>query len=145
MNFISFGFMCFIIGVFLYFEMSATEMPGILLKFNFWINWIFIVWASYSVGRIVLDSIMLNSQGQMTSANLMSSMLLAIFHALPTLAISIFMLKEGFRQLKLMKDYISYIGLQHFPNSDDHFYFANIKFAKIYSQRQSNHLTIKFR
>lgn len=97
MNFISFGFMCFIIGVFLYFEISATEMPGILLKFNFWINWMFIVWASYSVGRILLDSFMLNSQGQMTSANLMSSMLLAVFHALPTLAISIFMLKEGFR------------------------------------------------
>ncbi|MCC7026533.1 MAG: hypothetical protein IT265_06235 [Saprospiraceae bacterium] len=97
MNFISFGFMCLFIGIFLYFEMSATAMSDILWKLNFWINWMFIVWASYSVGRIVLDSIILNSQGQMTSANLMSSMLLAVFHALPTLAISIFMLKEGFR------------------------------------------------
>ena len=44
-----------------------------------------------------------------------------------------------------MKDYITNIGMQHFLKSDDHFYFAHFKFAKIYTQRQSNHLTIKFR
>lgn len=29
-----------------------------------------------------------------------------------------------------MNDYISNIDSQHFPNSDDHFYFANFKFTK---------------
>ncbi|MCI1267369.1 MAG: hypothetical protein LKG19_12410 [Saprospiraceae bacterium] len=97
MNFFSFGFMCLMIGIFLFFELSASSMPDILWKLNFWISWIFIVWASYTAGRVIVDCLKLSGQGQMSSENVSSSILLSILHILPTLAISIFMLKEGFK------------------------------------------------
>ncbi len=89
-------YMCLYIGIFLYFQWIGAAMPDILPQLNMWVSYAFLLWGTYSAGRIIVDCIMLNSKGQMTAAHMRDGILLSLLHFLPTFLMSVFMLKEGF-------------------------------------------------
>ena len=96
MYFIQYTFMCLFIGTYLFFQWSNAPMPGFLHQANIWISWGFLLWGVFLAGRIIVDCIGLNAKKQMSAGNAWNGVLLAVLHFLPTLAISFFMLKEGF-------------------------------------------------
>lgn len=96
MYFIQYAFMCLFIGTYLFFQWSNTPMPGFLHQANIWVFWGFLLWGGFLAGRVIVDCILLNSKSQMSAGNAWNGVLLAVLHFLPTLAMSFFMLKEGF-------------------------------------------------
>lgn len=96
MYFFNYIFMCLYIGVYLYFQLTDTPLPAILSDANVWVSWGFLLWSGYLSGKIIVDCLMLNAKNQMTQANMWNGLLLAVLNFLPTLLISVFMLKEGF-------------------------------------------------
>lgn len=89
-------YMCLYIGIFLYFQWSERAMPGVLSQVNMIVSWAFILWGAFTVGRIIVDCLMLNSKGQMTAVNMRNGIVMSLMHFVPTLLMSVFMLKEGF-------------------------------------------------
>lgn len=96
MYFYNFIFMCLYIGVYLYYQLTETALPAFLHQANIWISWGFLLWGGYMAAKIIVDCLMLNAKGQMTPEHVRSGILLALLHFLPTLLMSVFMLKEGF-------------------------------------------------
>ena len=94
--FIQYAFMCFYIGTYLYFQLDNTPMPAILSNVNTWISWGFLLWGVFLAGRVIVDCVILSSKDQMSAENVRNGILLAVLHFLPTLGMSLFMLKEGF-------------------------------------------------
>ncbi len=89
-------YMCLYIGIFLYFQWMGAAMPDILPQLNMWVSYGFLLWGTYTAGRIIVDCILLNYKGQMTAVHTRNGIVLALMHFLPTFLMSVFMLKEGF-------------------------------------------------
>lgn len=90
-------YMCLYIGIFLYFQWVGRAMPDFLPQFNMIVSWGFLLWGTFTAGRIILDCLMLSSKGQMSAVHVRNGILLALMHFLPTVLMSVFMLKEGFK------------------------------------------------
>ena len=88
--------MSLFIGAYLYFQMTATPPPPLFFTATTWIFAAFLLWGIYTSGSIILDCVMLNTKGQMTSANAWNGVLLAVLNLVPTLGMSVFMLTQGF-------------------------------------------------
>lgn len=98
MYFINYGFMCLFIGLYLYFQLSNTPMPPYLNSARVWVSWGFLLWGGFEAGRVIVESLLLNAKGQMSSGNMYNGFLLAVLNFLPILLMSVFMLREGFAQ-----------------------------------------------
>ena len=96
MYFMQYGCMCLFIGAYLYFQMTATPPPPYFFTAATWIFGAFLLWGLFISGRIIVDCVQLNVQGQMTSENTRSGILLAVLNFLPTLGMSVFMMKHWF-------------------------------------------------
>lgn len=96
MYFIQYAFMCFYIGTYLYFQSSNAPMPPLLPNVNSWVSWGFLLWGGFLAGRVIVDCILLQAKGQMTAGNFRNGFLLAVLNFLPVLAMSVFMLRQGF-------------------------------------------------
>lgn len=96
MYFFNYIFMCLYIGVYLCFQLTDTPLPALLSDVNVWVSWGFLLWGGYLSCRVIVDCLMLNAKNQMTQANMWNGLLLAVLNFLPTLLMSVFMLKEGF-------------------------------------------------
>ena len=91
-----YAFMCLYIGAFLYFQLTGTPLPEFMHTLNVWVSWGFLLWGGYLSGRVVVDCLLLGAKNQMTPANVRNGILLALLKLVPTLLMSVFMLKEGF-------------------------------------------------
>lgn len=98
MYFLNYIFMCLYIGIYLFFHLSNTPFPDFLRQVNTYTCWAFLLWGGFMAGRVIVDCLMLSAQNQMTAENVRNGILLAILHFLPTLLMSVFMLKEGFAE-----------------------------------------------
>lgn len=96
MYFLNYIFMCVYIGIYLYFQVNDAVMPEALRQVNVWVSWGFILVALYFSGRVIVDCLMLSTKGEMSPENVRSGILLAVLQFLPTILMSVFMLKEGF-------------------------------------------------
>ncbi len=96
MYFIQYVCMCLFIGAYLYFQTTDTPPPPFFFSATTWIFGAFLLWGGYLSVRVIVDCILLSSKGQMTGANVRNGMLLAVLNFLPTLGMSVFMLKTGF-------------------------------------------------
>lgn len=96
MYFYQYAFLCLYICAFLYFQLTNAPLPGFMHHLNVWASWGFLLWGAYMSGRVVVDCIQLGVKNQMTPANVRSGILLALLNFLPTLLMSVFMLREGF-------------------------------------------------
>ena len=56
----------------------------------------FLLWAGYQSGKIIVDCIRSSFTGEMSAPNVRNGILMALLNFLPTLLMSVFMLKEGF-------------------------------------------------
>ncbi len=97
MYFFAYIYMCCYLAVYLYFQFANTPLPGFLSYLNAAVTWGFILWGGYESGKIIVDCVVTNAKGQMTQANMLSGILLAILVFIPTLLISLFMLLGGFK------------------------------------------------
>ncbi|MDQ3141339.1 MAG: hypothetical protein M3Q56_03725 [Bacteroidota bacterium] len=97
MNFITYAFMCLFIGVYLSCTLTNTPYPEFLSTIRFWVSWAFLIWSGYVAGKVILDCLVLSSKNQMSTSNVANGILLAVLNILPTVLISVFMLKEGFK------------------------------------------------
>ncbi len=98
MSYLNFLYMCLLIGVYLYFHVTGSPFPEFLRSANRWISWGFLLWGGFIAGRVIVDCISLGAQEQMSAANIRSGILLALLDYLPTLLMSVFMLREGFME-----------------------------------------------
>lgn len=89
-------FMCLYIGVYVFYQWAEMPMPAWLPKVNVGVNWGFLLWGIYSSGRIVVDCILSRFKNEMSPANTLNGILLAVLDFLPVLLMSGFMLREGF-------------------------------------------------
>lgn len=96
MYFFTYIFMCVYIGIYLYFQWIDAAMPDFLRQVNIWVNWGFLLLGGYLAGKVILDCVLLHSKAEMTTENMRNGILLSLLHFLPTLLISVFMLREGF-------------------------------------------------
>ncbi|MEO6038158.1 MAG: hypothetical protein ABIQ93_07070 [Saprospiraceae bacterium] len=96
MYFQQYACMCLFIGAYLYFQLTNTPLPAFFTTANTWIFWAFLAWGAFQSGRIIVDCAMLSSQGQMSAPNAWNGILLAVLSLLPTLGMSLFMIKAGF-------------------------------------------------
>lgn len=96
MYFLNYIFMCLIIGLYLFFQFSDSPFPDTLRQINTYVCWGFLLWGGFSSGRVIVDCISLSSQGQMSAENVRNGILMSILHFIPTLLMSVFLLKEGF-------------------------------------------------
>lgn len=97
MHFYNYIFMCLYIGVYIGYQLMNAPFPGFLRTLNIWVCWGFLLWGAYWAGKVILDCILLSMKNQMSSANAISGVMLAVLNFLPGLLISVFMLKEGFK------------------------------------------------
>jgi hypothetical protein len=91
-------YMCLFIGTYLYFYGTGAPFPEFLRSLNGWVCWAFLLWGGYQAGSVIVDCLVLSSKDQMTPSNARDGILLALISYLPTLMISIFMLREGFME-----------------------------------------------
>lgn len=98
MYFYQYIFMCLYVFGFLYFQVNALPIPEWMRQANTWVSFAFLLIGIFFSGRVIVDCIITNAKGQMTSVNMMRGILLATLNFLPTLLMSIFMLREGFVQ-----------------------------------------------
>lgn len=98
MYFYQYLFMCLYIGIYLFYHLSGSAMPGYLPQVNLVVSWGFLAYAVFVAGRIIVSCITLNAKGQMTGPNMRNGIMLALLHLLPFLLMSAFMLSEGFRE-----------------------------------------------
>lgn len=96
MYYINYAFLCLFVGVYVFFQMTETPVPAFWNTARVWISWGFLLWAGYSSGRIIVDCIVSNMKGEMSTGNALNGLLLAVLNMLPVFLMSIFMLKEGF-------------------------------------------------
>ncbi len=96
MYFLNYAYMCLVIGTYLYFQLTDTPIPDLFRQANTYACWAFLIWGGFLAGRIIVDCISMSAQGEMTAANVRNGIMLAILHFLPSLLMSIFLLKEGF-------------------------------------------------
>lgn len=89
-------YMCLYIGIFLYFNWIERPLPAFLPQANMIVSWGFLLWGIFIAGRIILDCIMLNSKGQMTAEHMRNGIIMSLMHFMPTLLMSVFLLREGF-------------------------------------------------
>jgi len=88
--------MCLFISTYLYFQLTNTPVHPFFLSATAWVSWGFLLWGAYTSGRIIVDCARLRSQGEMSVENAWNGVLLALLNFLPTLGMSVFMIKEGF-------------------------------------------------
>lgn len=96
MYFLQFACMCLYIGIYLYFQWTNTPLPALFNTTNLWVFGGFLLWGGFISARIIVDCALLSSKGQMTAANAWNGVLLAVINFLPTLGMSMFMIKQGF-------------------------------------------------
>jgi len=96
MYFYQYAFLCLYICAFLYFQLTNTPPPEFMHHLNVWVSWGFLLWGGYMSGKVMVDCILLGAKNQMTPVNVRSGILLALLNFVPTLLMSVFMLKEGF-------------------------------------------------
>ncbi|MCC6461502.1 MAG: hypothetical protein IT260_13600 [Saprospiraceae bacterium] len=84
------------IGVYVYFQIIEAPLPAFLPQVNTWVNWGLLLWAGYQSGKIIVDCVQSHAKNQMTTDNMWNGILLALLHALPTVLMALFMLREGF-------------------------------------------------
>lgn len=96
MYFINYAVLCLFIGIYLYFYATNTPMPAFWVTIRVWVSWGFLLWGTYESGRIIVDCIVSNIKGEMSAANALNGLMLAVLNVLPVFLMSIFMLKEGF-------------------------------------------------
>ncbi len=89
-------FMCLYIGLYLYFQLTNTPLPDFMREVNVWTSRAFLLWGGYVSVKVIADCIMLNAKSQMTADSMRNGILLATLNFLPTLLMSLFMLREGF-------------------------------------------------
>ncbi|MEQ1745416.1 MAG: hypothetical protein ABMA02_08325 [Saprospiraceae bacterium] len=94
----NFIYMCLLIGTYLYFYCSGTPFPEALRTANTWICWGFLLWGGFVGGRVIVDCILSGLQGQMQLVNVRNGILLAVLDFLPTLLMSLFLMREGFME-----------------------------------------------
>lgn len=97
MYLINYFYMCLYIGIFLYFNWTDRAMPGFLPQLNMIVCWGFLLWGTFIAGRVIVDCLALGSKGQMSAENVRNGIILSLMHFLPTLLMSVFMLREGFK------------------------------------------------
>lgn len=96
MYFLQFACMCLYIGIYLYFQLTNTPLPAFFSMTNTWVFSGFLLWGGFISGRIMIDCALLSMKNQMTAANAWNGVLLAVLNFLPTLGMSMFMIREGF-------------------------------------------------
>lgn len=96
MYFFQFIFMCIYIAIYLYFELTGTPFPPVLRTINMGVCWLFLLWAGYIAGKVIIDCIVSNARNQMSTVNMYRGILLVTLQFIPTLLMSLFLLKEGF-------------------------------------------------
>jgi hypothetical protein len=96
MYFINYAFLCLFVGVYVYFQMTGAPVPAFWNTARVWASWVFLLWAGFEAGRVILDSILTNLKGEMSTANMLNGMLMVVLNILPILLMSFFLLKEGY-------------------------------------------------
>ncbi len=71
-------------------------MPTFLPMLNKGISAFFLLWGLYGAGRIIIDCLRLHAKGDMTGEHMRNGILMSVLYFLPTLLMTVFMLKEGF-------------------------------------------------
>lgn len=97
MSFYQFIYLCLVILVNLYFELTGTAWPVQFRTANFWINVGFLALGGYFAARVILDCIVSGSRGQMLPINVRQGILMAGLYYLPTIVMSIFLIKEAYK------------------------------------------------
>ncbi len=97
MHILNYLFMCLFIGIYLIYHLSGTPFPAAMKTVNIVISCAFLLWGGYYAGRVILDCIMSSFNGQMSAEHIRSGITLAIVNYAPTVLMSVFMLKEGFK------------------------------------------------
>jgi len=98
MSLINFAYMCLCIGTYLYYYTTGAPFPESLRSLNTWICWGFLAWGGFHAGRVIVDCVMLSAQNQMQPEHVRNGILLALTSYLPTVLMSVFMLREGFME-----------------------------------------------
>lgn len=91
-----FYYMCLYIGTYVYYQWVEQPMPTFLPMLNKGISAFFLLWGLYSAGRIVIDCLRLHAKEEMTGEHMRNGILMSVLYFLPTLLMTVFMLKEGF-------------------------------------------------
>lgn len=97
MNYINYAFMCIYIGIYLAYKLTDTPFPDFFRTINICVSSVFLIYAAYLAGKVIIDCIQLNLKNLMTQSNMISGILLAVTNVLPAILMSVFMLKEGFK------------------------------------------------
>lgn len=98
MSHINFVYLCLMIGTYLYYHTTGTPFPEHLRSLNTWVCWGFLAWGGFYAGRVIVDCILSGIQGQMQPEHIRNGILLALVSYLPTVLMSVFMLREGFME-----------------------------------------------
>lgn len=96
MYFLNYAYLCVYIGFNLYYNLSGSAMPDNLRTINMVVCWAFLAVGIFFSGRIIVDCALLSMKGEMTSVNAWRGVLLALLQFLPSLLMSLFMLRDGF-------------------------------------------------
>lgn len=97
MSFYQFIYLCLVILVNLYFEWNNAAWPTQWRTANFWINVGFLAIGGYFAARVIIDCIVSGSKGQMLPVNVRQGILMALLYYVPTIVMSLFLLKEAYK------------------------------------------------
>jgi hypothetical protein len=89
-------FMALYIGVYVFYQYSGAPMPAFWPTVNTYVSWAFLLVALFFSGRVVVDCLLLHARGEMTTHHMTNGILLAVLNFLPSLLMSVFMLRQGF-------------------------------------------------
>ena len=91
-----FYYMCLYIGTYLYYQWAEQAMPAFLPLLNKGISAFFLLWGAYGAGRIIIDCLKSYAKGEMIGEHMRNGILMSVLYFLPTLLLTVFMLREGF-------------------------------------------------